>query len=204
VAARDLRLSVLIAGLVLYVAALAFPAIIFRPDPRSNPKSGECGFAVKDGVMCEAFSFGGSGSTICQRGTAPGKTFVDKKRILEYCQGWDTPLAGSLYGYEILPMGALGVFLGMFAWFANLLMLLAIVLAISGKRLAAVILSVSSVALGLQSFALDAIPFNEGSMKPDNLNVVDYLGPGYYLWMGSLVVFAVYCALKGPDQRREF
>lgn len=196
-----MRLSVLIAGLALYAAALAFPAIVFKPDPRSNPKASECGFAVRDNVTCESFGFGGSGSTLCQRmeGNTSGKTFVDKGKILEYCKGWDLPVAGSLYGYEILPMGVLGVLLGMFAWLANLLTLLAVVLSAFGKRLVAMILSVASVALGLQSFTLDAVPFNEASMQPDNLNVVDHLGPGFYLWMASLVVFAVYCFLKKPD-----
>src|SRR5215208_3780501 len=193
--AGNLRLYVLIAGLALYVAALSFPAIIFKPDPRSNPKSGECGFAVKDDVMCESFAFGGAGSTLCQRGNTPGKAFVDKRRILDYCQGWDLPVAGSLYGYQILAMGVLGVLVGIFAWFANLLTLLAVVLSAIGKRLAAMILSVSSVALGLQSLALDAVPFNEGSMKPENLNVVDHLGLGFHLWMCALVVFAAYCFL---------
>lgn len=199
--AGNLRLYVLIAGLALYAAALAFPAIIYKPDPRSNPKRSECGFAVTDDVMCQSFSFGGPGPTLCQRveGNTSGKTFVDKGKILEYCKGWDLPVAGSLYGYEILPMGVLGVLLGVFAWFANLLTLLAVVLSAFGKRLAAMILSVGSVALGLQSFALDAVPFSEASMKPDNLNIVDRLGPGFYLWMASLVVFAVYCFLKKPD-----
>jgi hypothetical protein len=112
VVAGNLRLYVLIAGLALYLAALFFPAIVFKPDPRSNPKLGECGFAVKDNVLCEAFAFGGSGSTLCQRveGNASGKSFVERRRILEYCKGWDLPVAGTLYGYQILPMGVLGFF----------------------------------------------------------------------------------------------
>ena len=200
--AGNLRSYVLIAGLALYVAALALQVVIFKPDPRSNPRHAECGFAVKDDVMCESFSFSGSGSTICQRGTASGKTFVDKHKILDYCKGWDAPVAGSLYGYEILPMGVLGVFLGMFAWFSNVLMLLAVLFAAIGRRLAAIILSASAVALGLQSFALDAVPFNEGSMKADSLNVVDHLGLGFYLWMAALVVFAAYCFLRKPPGAR--
>jgi hypothetical protein len=146
--------------------------------------------------MCEAFTFGGSGSIMCQRDKEPAKTFVDKQRILDYCKGWDVPVAGSLYGYEVLPLGALAAFLGVFAWFANFLMILAVVLAAIGKRLAAMILSVSAVALGLHSFALEAIPFSEVSMRPDNLNLVDRLGPGFYLWMGALAVFAAYCFMR--------
>jgi hypothetical protein len=193
VAPGTLRLALLIAGLALYAAALAAPAIHFRPDPRSNPKRSECGFAVKDDVMCESFAFGGRGSTICQRGGAPGKTFVDKGKILDYCKDWGAPVAGSLWGYEILPMGVLGVLLGMFAWLANPLMLIALLLAVFRRRRAAMVLSVPAVALGLQSYALDGIPFNESSTGPDTLNVVDHLGLGFYLWMASLLVFAACC-----------
>jgi hypothetical protein len=192
VATGNLRLAVLIAGLALYAAALAAPAILFKPDVRSNPKHGECGFAAKDDVRCEAFGFG-QGATICQRGDAAGKTFVDRARILDYCKGWDQPIAGSLHGYEILAMGVLGLFLGIFAWFANPLMLVAVLLSAFGKRHGAMIVAVPAVALGLQSYALDSIPFSEASMKPDNLNVVDHLGLGFYLWMASLLAFGAYC-----------
>jgi hypothetical protein len=188
-----LRLAALIVGLALYAAALFAPAIVFKPDVRSNPKHGECGFAVKADVMCESFAFGGGGSTICQRGGVPGKTFVDKGKILDYCKGWDAPAAGALRGYEVLAMGVLGVLLGMFAWFANPLMLAAVLLAAFGKRRAAMVLSVLAAALGLQSYALDGIPFNESSTGPDNLNIVDHLGLGFYLWMASLLAFAAYC-----------
>lgn len=195
----NLRIYVLIAGLALYGAALFAPAIVFKPDARSNPKGGECGFAIKDNVACESFAFGGSGSTVCQTGSTPGKAYVDKGKILEYCKGWDQPVAGSYRGYEVLLLGVLGILLGIFAWFANPVMLGAVMLAAFGKRLAAMILAVPAVALGLQSFALDAVPFNEASMEPGNLNVVDHLGPGFYLWMGSLMVFAAYCFLKTGD-----
>lgn len=192
------RLHVLIAGLGLFVGALSFPAIIFKADARSNPKRGECAFAVKDNVMCESFAFGGPGLTSCGRVERPasGKTFIDKGKILDYCKGWDAPVAGSYYGYGILLMGFLGAFVGVFAWFANPLMLLAVLLSMFKKRLASMILSVAAMALGLQSYMLEAVPFNESSMDPGNLNLVDHLGLGFYLWMGSLVTFSVYCFLK--------
>ena len=205
-ATGTLRLAALIVGLALYAAALFAPAIIFKPDVRSNPKHGECGFAVGADVMCDSFAFGGGGSTSCSRaGAGPStKAFVDKAKILEYCKGWDQPVAGSYYGYETLLLGLLAVLLGIFAWFANPVMLLAVLLSAFRKRLAAMILSAASIALGLQSFALDAVPFNEASIQPDNLNVVDHLGLGFYLWMGSLVVFAAYCFLTtgGGAERR--
>ena len=61
------------------------------------------------------------------------------------------------------------------------------------------IVSAGAVALGLQAFMLEAVPFNEASMKPDNLNYVDHLGVGFYVWMGALVAFAVFCFLKPGD-----
>src|SRR5204863_5081498 len=116
VVAGNLRLYVVIAAVALYAGALAAPAIIFKPDARSNPKHGECGFAVKDNVSCEAFRFGGSGSIVCQLSefNKPGKTYVDKGKILDYCKDWDLPVADSYYGYQVLPMGILAVFRGMF------------------------------------------------------------------------------------------
>lgn len=128
-------------------------------------------------------------------GKTSGKTFVDKRKILDYCKGWDSPVAASDYGYNILLTGFLGVLVGVFAWFANPLMLLALLLSTFKKRVASLVLAVSSIALGLQSYMLGAVPFNESSMRPDDLNFVDYLGRGFYLWMGSLVTFSLYCLL---------
>ncbi|HSA60318.1 MAG TPA: hypothetical protein VLJ37_11610 [bacterium] len=197
----SLRSGLLIAGLGLFVLALFSPGIVYRPDVRSNPKHGECAFAVTEGVQCSSFSFGGSGMTSCERveDATSGKAFVDKGKIIDYCKGWQEPVAQVDYGYKILLMGFLGVFVGVFAWFANPLMLLALALAKFKKRLGASIVSVIAVALGLQSYMLRAVPFNESSMDPKNLNFVDYLGLGFYLWMGSLVVLALFCLLKRND-----
>lgn len=196
-----LRKYVLVVGLVLSVGALFSPGIIFKPDARSNPKAGECSFAVQDNVMCESFSFGGSGMTSCglAQASTPGKDLVDKKKILDYCKGWNAPVAAREYGYAILSTGFLGAFVGVFAWFANPLMVLAVVLSMFKKRLAAMMLSLCSLALGLQSGMLEAVPFNESSMDPKNLNLVDHLGLGFYLWMGSLAVFAAFCFSRAED-----
>jgi hypothetical protein len=192
---------VLIAGLGLFVGALFSPGIIYKPDARSNPKISECSFAVQDNVMCDSFSFGGFGMSRCERveGKTPGKTFVDKQKILDYCKGWATPVAERESGYKILLMGFLGVFVGVFAWFANPLMVLALLLSKFKKRMAAMIVSAFAIALGLQSYALKAVPFNESSMEPRNLNFVDHLGYGFYLWIGSLVLLSVYCFLNTKD-----
>lgn len=200
-AISKIRLCFLIAGLALFVGALLSPAIIFKPDARSNPKRGECAFAVKDNVMCGSFSFGGPGLTSCELVDRKnsGKTFVDKEKILEYCKGWKLPIADSYYGYRVLLSGFLGVFVGVFAWFATPLMLLALLLSTLRKRLAAMILSVASIALGLQSYMLKAIPFNESSMDPGNLNFVDHLGSGFYVWTASLGMFSASCFLKKED-----
>jgi hypothetical protein len=198
---RKFKKYILIVGFGLFVGALFSPGIIFKPDARSNPKVDKCSFAVQDNVMCDSFSFGGLAMTRCERveGKTSGKTFVDKQKILDYCKGWDAPVASSDYGYHILLMGFLGVFVGVFAWYANPLMALALLLSKFKKRLASTILSIFSIALGLQSYALKAVPFNESSMDPRNLNFVDHLGRGFYLWMASLVVLSAYCFLKTED-----
>jgi hypothetical protein len=202
------RIGALVAGLGLFAGALASPAIVFTPDARSNPKRDECAFAVEDDVMCESFSFGGPGLASCTvvdrqtSGQTSEKAFVDKRKILEYCKGWELPVTAVSDGYEILLTGFLGVLVGVFAWFANPLMLLAVLLSTFKKRLASIILSVAAIALGLQSYALKAIPFNESSMDPGNLNFVDHFGLGFYLWMASLLTCAVYCFLKPGDDPR--
>ncbi|QEX23761.1 hypothetical protein FRZ61_37000 [Hypericibacter adhaerens] len=194
----------LIAGLALFAASLALPGIVHKPDVRSNPKHGECAYAVQDDVQCDAFSFGGSGMTSCglAAGDAAGRSFVDKQRILDYCQGWDAPVAGVARGYEILMMGWLGPLLGVFAWYAAPLMGLALLLSQIGKRIVATVLAAAALALGLQSYALKAIPFNESSMKPEDLNYVDHLGAGFYLWIAALAAFAVFCFLEKETAAR--
>lgn len=136
--------------------------------------------------------------TSCEKveGATSGRTFVDKGKILEYCKGWQEPVAQVDYGYKVFLMGFFGVFAGVFAWFANPLMLLALALSKFKKRLGASIVSVLAVVLGLQSYMSKAVPFNESSMEPGNLNFVDHLGWGFYLWMGGLVVLASHCFLK--------
>lgn len=195
------RTCVLIAGLLLFAGALLSPAIVFKPDARSNPKRSACAFAVKDNVMCESFSFGGPGMTSCgvADGKTAGKTYVDKAKILDYCKGWDTSFADVYFGYRVLLMGYLGVFVGVFAWFANPLMLLAVLLSMRKRSLASMLLSVGATALALQSTMLEGVPFTESSMDPENLNVVDRLGIGFYLWIGALAAFAAYCFLRTGD-----
>jgi hypothetical protein len=192
---RNLRTSFLIVAFALFVGSLFSIGIVFKPDARSNPKASECAFAVQDDVACDSFSFGGSAMTTCGRvSTTPsGKAFVDKQKIRDYCKEWNAPVAARNYGYQILLTGLFGAFVGVFAWFANPLMLLALALSRFNKRFASILIAVSAIALGLQSYALRAVPFNESSMDAGNLNVVDYLGLGFYLWMASLVVFALYC-----------
>jgi hypothetical protein len=195
------RRYLLAAGLVLFAVSLLAPGIVFRPDARSNPKRGECAFAMQDDVVCSSFGFG-AGATVCEvaKEARPGETFVDRQKIIDYCKGWDAPVAERDLGYVVLATGFLGVFVGVFAWFANPLMLLAVLLSLSRRRVVAMVLAVAAVALGLQAYALDAVPFNEASMEPDNLNYVDRLGYGFYLWMASLVILAAYCCWK-PEPR---
>lgn len=197
-AARGLRLVVLSAGFALYVAALFAPAIAFQPNARSNPKRYECEFAARDGVVCTAFPFGAArGSLICGLGHVTGETYVDRAKILDYCQGWDMPVTRRpLRGYEVLLTGIVSIDFGMFAWFANLLMLVGLLLSAAGQRRAAVILMGGSIVLGLQSYLLHAIPADLGELVAGNRNVIDHLGLGFYLWMGSQVAFTAYCFLK--------
>lgn len=196
-AASGLRLVVLIAGLALYAAALFAPAIAFEPNARSNPKRYECEYATREDVFCTAFRFGREGANAsCWPIYRPGETYVDRAKILDYCQGWDVPVARTATGAWALLTGIVSIDFGMFAWFANLLIPLGLLLSACRKHRAAVIVLVCSVALGLQSFALHDAPYDVPELMAGNRNVVDHLGLGFYLWIGSLVAFTAYCFLK--------
>jgi hypothetical protein len=94
------------------------------------------------------------------------------------------------YGYEILLLGWLGLFVGQMAWSANLL-LPAILLAIHFRHpRAAAGLAAIAAAIGLQALLVDRLPRNEAGV---NDLVVDHLGSGFYLWEISFMLMLAYC-----------
>lgn len=177
-----------------YLIALALPAVVYKPDVESNPKLGSCHSAVKPDIECLTFRFGetGFGSNDC-RYIRPGepRPVVDKQKILDYCEGYDQPVAKKDYGILIYFMGWLGIFAGVIAWYANITGFLAVLYAVGFKNMKkGLILAVVSFVIGLQSFFFTAMPRDEGV---SHWFIVDYLGPGFYLWEASFIILALYC-----------
>jgi hypothetical protein len=112
----------------------------------------------------------------------------------------DLPFDEVQYGYEILALGWLGLFIGQMAWYANLL-LPAILLAIHFRRYqtAAGLAAIASV-VGLQALMVSRLPRNEAGV--DDL-VVDHLGSGFYLWEISFVLALAYCLTMIGASRRK-
>jgi hypothetical protein len=90
----------------------------------------------------------------------------------------------SVKGYWIFAMGWMGFVIFQFAWYANLLSLLAILLMFK-RPLSAFLLSLLSLLLATESFLFDEIPLgtDKGSIAIIDNDI------GLYLWIG------VHCAI---------
>ena len=90
-------------------------------------------------------------------------------------------------GLNILLLGWMGVFIGQFAWFANPFIALSALILLFRQWLAAIIAILIGLAISLNTFALfgQEIPADEANVN--KLTLVS-LGPGYYLWVASMLV----------------
>ncbi|MDD5394624.1 MAG: hypothetical protein PHE17_16540 [Thiothrix sp.] len=91
---------------------------------------------------------------------------------------------GSVMGYWVLVTGWMGFALFQFAWYANLLQLLGVLLMYRRPNWA-MLLVVVAVLLAGQSFWFEDIPGQR-----DNMHVVQ-LGAGFWLWYGSMVLITL-------------
>lgn len=93
-------------------------------------------------------------------------------------------------GLNVLLMGFIAVFMGVFAWFANFIMLAALI--VSSRKSYKVSVGISGVAvlLGLQSVMVIG-----QNLCADSCAVITSLGEGFYVWEGSLVLFFIYFLL---------
>ena len=89
-------------------------------------------------------------------------------------------------GFNILMIGWMGVFVGQFAWFANPFLLLSAILFIFRKWRFALAFMMIALTISLDTFMLfgQEIPADEANVN--KLTLVS-LGPGYYLWMASML-----------------
>ncbi len=94
-------------------------------------------------------------------------------------------------GFVILIIGWMGVFIFMFAWLANPLLLTALICIRFKKYTASAVLSLAAFILSLQSYAFHGEP-TEGP-GPGNPT---YLGIGFYVWVLSIVCILIYSIIK--------
>ena len=87
-------------------------------------------------------------------------------------------------GWSILLFGALS---GQASWFANPLLLAALIAALFARRVPALILSVAALALGASFMFETTVITNEAGMS----NPVTGLREGYALWLASMAMAAV-------------
>jgi hypothetical protein len=93
-------------------------------------------------------------------------------------------------GVQVLAFGWEGIFIGQFAWYANLFWLLSLLLAFFRRwilTLAATLLAIL-IALDTLSFFGTKVPLDEGFV---NMMIFQSYHVGYYLWMASIVVVGI-------------
>jgi hypothetical protein len=89
------------------------------------------------------------------------------------------------YGYQVLLMGWMGLFLGQIGWYANLLWLLSLLLAFFRRWLLTLIMTVLTVLVASDAFSFVGakVPLDEGNV---NSMIFNYYHVGFYLWLASL------------------
>ena len=108
----------------------------------------------------------------------------------------------SMYGFQILLKGFLGIFWGIIAWFANPLWVLALLLVFFKRVKAALVVSLVSLAIAFTSFL--AIGKDLATWKSDVYHqVIGDLLPGCFLWMASLAGVPLACWLKMTNKSGE-
>jgi hypothetical protein len=89
-------------------------------------------------------------------------------------------------GYECLLMGWMGIFVGQFAWFANVPLVIAALLTLLRKHIAAAILASLAVAIGQLTWMLylAPLPGDEGGVTKLDFQ---YPHAGFFVWIASMM-----------------
>ncbi len=186
---------------LLYITSLFTPSIVFEPTLGDNPKYTPCSLVFDSNGECEVLTEDGYACGLIGEGKKKDTKSKKYKEQVSYCgEDWNKPVSASMMGYYILLTGAFGVFVGSFAWFANVLFIIAAVTYRQKNYLYARAFSLGALALGLQSVFLKEIPRNEGGV--DNF-IVDHFSAGFYLWMLSFVLLVVLSSLKLHASRKQ-
>lgn len=104
---------------------------------------------------------------------------------------------GTMYGYQVLQIGWLGIFTGVFSWYGYILGIVVFILLRKGKSIAALKYSVVSLFLGLQALYLQMtnaqVTVSEGGGSDSWVNNMGELSTGYYLWILVLILLVIQC-----------
>lgn len=95
-------------------------------------------------------------------------------------------------GLDIILTGWLGIFVTQFAWYANCFYLCNLILLFTRKFKEGIGVGLVGCGLGLTTFTwlVQKICMNEGGVGYSQL---DHPGPGFYLWMGSMLLLPLAC-----------
>lgn len=110
-------------------------------------------------------------------------------------------------GIQALGLGWLALLIGQFGWLANLPAPFAALLLLLRQRVLAAAFAALSLLMAMHTLALfhQEIPANEASVGPPY--VLQRLGPGFYLWVGSMLVLflgAVVLAIVDRDRASSY
>jgi hypothetical protein len=106
-------------------------------------------------------------------------------------------------GIQVLGLGWMGPLIGQLGWYANLPAGLALPFLLFRRCFIAAGILAVSLLLSLHTLALfhQEIPANEGGVGPPY--VLQRLGPGFYLWVASLLVLFLGSLALGVQERRK-
>jgi hypothetical protein len=110
------------------------------------------------------------------------------------------------YGYDILRVGWIAALFGMFAWYSNLLAVIAFVCAKTCAYKTGIAFSFIAFLLGLLALTLRYIPTSEANFGTCGLPDIvppcaplDRLGIGFYVWLASFLVLAVIVIMRSVE-----
>jgi hypothetical protein len=194
--------GIFVISVIFYLSSLALPGIVYKPSLIGNPKAAHCNIAQSMNWECNFFPFNSRGMVGCGHGIDKvGKNpppLIDKERIQRYCEGWDNPIVVIDYGYSILLVGWLGIFIGAFTpWFANVIGLVGTIFTICKKYKTALVLSLTAFGFGLNAFSFSVKTLDDSGTKL----YVDYVGIGFYIWETSFLFLSLYCVSKLLDTK---
>ena len=179
-------------AIILYIASLFLPGIVFNSELKQNSKYQGCFQVIEEGFECQKFNpIDHSGIITCES-PKEGVNYVSKSAILNHCgNDWKAPVSETkVYsGFTVLKIGWFAGVMGIFSWWANPLLLLSFFFYIKKVPKNGMMLSGIAFILALQSFFLTTVPQDEGGVKK---LTVDYLGAGYYLWLASIALTFLY------------